>query len=176
MKHPNEINKFTFLINCFNKDCDFKTYFSSKKQLIESKFFETNYPKSMIRYHQILQQGLLFKKKYFSENNKNLIFISVDHIPLSEMLFMQTRSWYFHPISWIFSDATVGELRERIINFNDYIEENQYIMFYESNNLHHFEKEIVDSIKKEWKFCLIEKGNLSVSVYKLKNKDKECNV
>ena len=130
----------------------------------------------MIRYHQILQQGLLFKKKYFSENNKNLIFISVDHIPLSEMLFMQTRSWYFHPISWIFSDATVGELRERIINFNDYIEENQYIMFYESNNLHHFEKEIVDSIKKEWKFCLIEKGNLSVSVYKLKNKDKECNV
>lgn len=174
MKHPNEINKFTFIVNCFKGSCDINEYFFSKNQLIKSKFFETNYPKSMDKYNQILEQGLFFKKKYFNKKNKNLIFISVDHIPLSEMLFMQTESWYFHPISWIFSDSTVRELRERIINFNKYIKENQYIMFYNSKNLHHFEKEIVESIKKNWKFCLIEKGNLTVSVYKLKNKDKDC--
>ena len=43
-------------------------------------------------------------------------------------------------------------------------------MFYESKNLHHFEKEIVNSIKKDWIFCLVEKGTNNVSVYKLKNK------
>ena len=65
---------------------------------------------------------------------------------------------------------------EKIINFNENIKENQNIMFLDSDRLHHFEKEIVGSIKKEWNLCLLEKGFNKVSVYKLINIKKECNV
>ena len=176
MRHPNEINKFKFVSNCLKFECELKNYVFSKKKLVSTNFFETDFPESMMIYKEILNEGIYFKKKYFSNSNKDLIFISVDHIPLSEMLFIQTNSWYFHPISWIFSDSTVLSLKEKIINFNENIKENQNIMFLDSDRLHHFEKEIVGSIKKKWNLCLLEKGFNKVSVYKLINIKKECNV
>ena len=87
---------------------------------------------------------------------------------------MYTNSWYFHPISWIFSDSTVKKIRENIFNFNKNIKEDQLIMFYDSKELHHFEKEIVNKIRDSWKFCLIEKSANNVSVYKLRKV--KCNV
>ena len=175
MKHPNEIDKFTFLENCFKKNCDLKNYISLKKKILNSTVFEANLADSIMEYKEIFQQAIDFKKKYFFEGGgRNLIFISIDHMPLSEMLYMDTKSWYFHPISWIYTDYLLKKNEERILNYSKYILENSYIMYYESEDLFHFEKKIVESVKKKFKFCLIEKGKKNITVYVLKNKNKSC--
>jgi hypothetical protein len=174
-KHPNEIDKFTLLENCLKKNCDIKNYINSKKIILGSTVFEANIANYRQEYEEIFQEALDFKKKYFSKNNRNLIFISTGHMPLSEMLFMETKSWYFHPISWIYTDYILKKNEERILSFNKYILENSYIMFYDLDELFYFEKKIVESIKKEFKLCLVERGKKNISVYILKNNNMICN-
>ena len=175
MPTPKGVNKFTFLTNCIKKNCDIKDYISTQKRIINSTVYDFDVMhESYYQFKEIHEQGLEFKKLYFSESNRNLIFLSIDHMPLSEILFMQTKSWYFHPISYIFSDFNVKKLRENIIKFNKNIKENQYIMFYDSSDLHPVEREIINSIKKDWKFCLIEEGKRNVSVYLLMDINKAC--
>ena len=58
MRHPNEINKYQFIKNCLFQNCDYSDYIYKKKILINTPFFDTNYPTSMKHYENVLREAM----------------------------------------------------------------------------------------------------------------------
>ena len=145
------------------KSCD-ETMFSCKKYTTKDLYLFHS------TYFDIHGDDQDFNKKYLIKLNiflinmiwmmiKGLIFISIDHIPNSEILMMKKETWYFHPISWIFSDTLSEKLTMNIIKNNDLLEPGQKIIYLNDyEKLHHFEKKVFLSISNQnWNICLIEK-------------------
>ena len=171
-KHSNQIQLFNYMKICDSSffEC-FKKYMLKDSYLFESSYFDIHDNDQDYNQKVIDQTSYLFDKYDLNDDIRDLIFISIDHMPNSEMLMMEKGTWYFHPISWIFSDTLSEKLTSNIIKKNDLLKTGQKIIYLNDyEKLHHFEKKVFSSISNQnWKICIIEKLEL-VSIGTLSKK------
>jgi len=160
VKHSNHIQLLNYMKSCDESmfSC-LKKYTTKDLYLFHSTYFDIHGDDQDFNKKVFNQAEFLFDKYDLDDDKRDLIFISIDHMPNSEILMMKKETWYFHPISWIFSDTLSEKLTMNIIKKNNLLEPGQKIIYLNDyKKLHHFEKKVFLSISNQnWNICLIEK-------------------
>ena len=99
-------------------------------------------------YRIIQSANLIFEKFY--KNKSEVLFFAYDGLSaLPEIIFSENNKWYFHPISYVFSDELSKKKKISIFNKSNDLKDGQLITILKSRNIHRLEVELIDKITKE---------------------------
>ena len=71
---------------------------------------------------------------------------------IPEATYGKNNKWYFHPISYVYSDELSSTKIKEILDKNKDLSEGQLISIVKSNNLQRLEREVIEKIKKTGTF------------------------
>ena len=117
-------------------------------------------------YRIIQSANLIFEMFY--KNKSEVLFFAYDGLSaLPEIIFSENNKWYFHPISYVFSDELSKKKKISIFNKSNDLKDGQLITILKSRNIHRLEVELIDKITKEWYLCKTNYKDKYFKIFKL---------
>lgn len=153
----NLLNKF------FHSDYDISNHF---KELIHTSH---NYPNNTREYSILNEAVTLINNEY--KDKKLILFFGYDFLSgIPEIVFSMTNKWYFHPISFTFSDELSQYKINQILEKNSKIKENDKITIL-NTDVHRLEQQIINDIKDNWNLCVLNNNYDYFTVFYVSKND-----
>ena len=153
----------TFLYKkCFlnNFNCDLKNHLNTLTNMFHNYPEESRENKMFISANKIIN-------KYYKKDERILLFAYDNLSAIPEATYGKNNKWYFHPISYVYSDELSSTKIKEILDKNKDLSEGQLISIVKSNNLQRLEREVIEKIKKDWYLCPINYEDNFFDIFKL---------
>ena len=150
-------------LNNFN--CDLRNHLNTLTSMFHNYPEESKENKMYVSANKIIN-------KYYKKDERILLFAYDNLSAIPEATYGRNNKWYFHPISYVYSDELSSTKIKEILDKNKDLSDGQLISIVKSNNLQRLERELIEKIKKDWYLCNINYKDEFFEIFKL-SKD-EC--